>query len=102
MKMHLIAPKLFFRYCTMSLQRFIMPRRLLLTVTLNQNIYMIFDALLLVFNFLESWTNFIQLSMEGLTNMYDFGILELSILASVTCQVSDNIYDKMFATMNKH
>jgi hypothetical protein len=45
---------------------------------------MSFDALLLTFNFFESWTNFIQLSMEGLTNRYDFEILELSILASVT------------------
>jgi hypothetical protein len=56
---------------------------------------MSFDALLLVFSFLESWTNSIQLSTkENLTNRYDFGILELSILTSVTCQVSDNIYDE--------
>jgi hypothetical protein len=63
---------------------------------------MSFDALLLVFSFLESWTNSIQLSTEDLTNRYDFGILELFILASVTCQVSDNIYDKTFAIMDKH
>jgi hypothetical protein len=39
---------------------------------------------------------------RGLTNRYDFEILELSILASVSWQVSDNIYAKTLAAPNKH
>jgi hypothetical protein len=39
---------------------------------------------------------------RGLTNRYDFEILELSILASVNWPVSDNIYAKTLATLDKH
>jgi hypothetical protein len=52
-----------------------------------------FDALLLAFNFWKAGRipfNFQR--SRGLTNRYDFEILELSILASVSCQVSDTIW----------